>query len=204
MDWPNLKKYELENKLIQINEDEKRIVFMGDSITEFWKERAPDFFNRNSYINRGISGQTTSQMLLRFRQDVIKLKPYAVVILAGINDIAENTGPISIENSFGNIVSMAELAKSNTIKIMLSSILPTNRFPWRPDIKPAEKITQFNKMLSQYAEENNLIYIDYYSEMVDLEKGLDKKFTKDRVHPNLAGYKAMQLLLEKAVQKLLL
>jgi len=201
MDWPNLRKYELENKNIPINEDEKRIVFMGDSITEFWKERDSDFFNSNSYINRGISGQTTSQMLLRFRQDVIELKPYAVIILAGINDIAENTGPISIENSFGNIVSMVELAKSNNIKIILSSILPADRFPWRPDIKPVEKITQFNKMLLQYAKENNLIYIDYYSEMVDSEKGLDKKFTKDRVHPNLAGYKIMRPLVEEAIEK---
>ncbi len=201
MDWPNLQKYATENESLGTAVAKNRIVWMGDSITEFWIATDGDFFKNKPYINRGISGQTTSQMLLRFRQDVINLKPEMVVILAGINDIAENTGPISLENILGNITSMAELAKANNIKVVLSSVLPANKFPWRPDLQPADKVIQLNTMLQKYCKDNNLAYIDYYSKMADSEKGLDVKFTNDGVHPTLSGYKIMEPLAEEAIAK---
>lgn len=201
MDWPNLQKYATENESLKTATSKNRIVWMGDSITEFWIAADSDFFKNKPYANRGISGQTTSQMLLRFRQDVINLKPEIVVILAGINDIAENTGPISLENILGNIISMAELAKANDIKVVLSSVLPANKFPWRPDLQPADKVIQLNTMLQKYCKDNNLIYIDYYSKMADSQKGLDAKFTNDGVHPTLSGYKIMEPLAEDAIAK---
>lgn len=195
-DWANLKKYATEN--FSVNKNSKNIVLMGDSITEFWKVTDNDFFEKNNLIDRGISGQTTSQMLLRFRQDVINLKPKTVVILAGINDIAENTGPISIENIFDNIKSMIELAQANKIKVILCSVLPANSFYWNTNIKPADKVIQLNKLLASYAKNNAIDYVDYYSEMVDSELGLQKKYGEDGVHPNITGYKVMEkLLLEK-------
>ena len=201
MDWPNLNKYAIENKNLSNVSNQDRIVLMGDSITEFWKTTDNTFFQNTTLINRGISGQTTSQMLLRFRQDAINLKPEIIVILAGINDIAENTGPISLENILGNILSMAELAKTNNIKIVLSSVLPANKFPWRPDLQPAEKVIELNAMIEKYCQENKIPYIDYYSKMVDNQKGLDAKFTNDGVHPTLAGYKIMEPLLKEALAK---
>lgn len=204
MDWPNLNKYAEENAQLKTpTAKEKRVVFMGNSITEFWKRDDPAFFEGRPYIDRGISGQTTSQMLLRFRPDVINLKPKVVVILAGINDIAENTGPISLENIFGNIVSMAELARANNIKVVLSSVLPALDFYWRPGLQPAEKVIKLNAMIKRYCEKNNIPYADYFSAMVDAEKGLDKKYTNDAVHPTLAGYKVMEPIVEKAIQKAL-
>ena len=201
MDWPNLNKYAIENQNLSNVSNQDRIVLMGDSITEFWKTTDNTFFQNTTLINRGISGQTTSQMLLRFRQDAINLKPEIIVILAGINDIAENTGPISLENILGNILSMAELAKTNNIKIVLSSVLPANKFPWRPDLQPAEKVIELNAMIEKYCQENKIPYIDYYSKMVDNQKGLDAKFTNDGVHPTLAGYKIMEPLLKEALAK---
>lgn len=201
MDWPNLQKYATENESLKTASAKNRIVWMGDSITEFWIATDGDFFKNKPYANRGISGQTTSQMLLRFRQDVISLKPEIVVILAGINDIAENTGPISLENILGNIISMAELAKTNDIKVVLSAVLPANKFPWRPDLQPADKVIQLNTMIEKYCKNNNLVYIDYYSKMVDSQKGLDAKFTNDGVHPTLSGYKIMEPLAEDAIAK---
>ena len=201
MDWPNLKKYTPENQDLASVSNKGRIVLMGDSITELWKMTDTDFFQNSGYINRGIGGQTTSQMLLRFRQDVINLKPEIVIILAGINDIAENTGPISLENVFGNIISMAELAKANKIKVVISSVLPANKFPWRPDILPAEKVIELNVMLEKYSKENKIPYINYYHKMVDSKKGLDAKLTADGVHPILSGYKIMEPLLEEAIAK---
>ncbi|MEO5943591.1 MAG: SGNH/GDSL hydrolase family protein [Ferruginibacter sp.] len=204
MDWPNLKKYADSNKLLPPKMPaEKRVVFMGNSITEGWKRADSSFFANREFIDRGISGQTTPQMLLRFRPDVIDLKPDAVVILAGINDIAENTGPITLEAVFGNIVSMAELAKANNIKVLLCSVLPANTFPWRLEIKPAEKVISLNAMLETYAKKNNLTYVNYYPAMVDDEKGLDKRYTKDGVHPTLEGYKIMDALVVAAIKKTL-
>lgn len=195
-DWANLKKYATEN--MNLNKTSNNVVLMGDSITEFWKVTDNDFFKDNNLIDRGISGQTTSQMLVRFREDVINLKPKTVVILAGINDIAENTGPITLEAIFGNIKSMIELAQANKIKVILCSVLPANSFYWNTNIKPAAKVVQLNKLLSSYAKEKSIAYVNYYSEMVDSELGLQKKYGEDGVHPNITGYKVMEkLLLEK-------
>lgn len=201
LDWPNLKKYAAENKALPpVGDNNNRVVFMGNSITEGWKLNDSSFFCTD-YIDRGISGQTTPQMLLRFRQDVIDLHPYAVVILAGINDIAENTGPITLEAVVGNIISMAELAKANNIRVILCSVLPANTFPWRPQIYPADKVIALNTMIKAYADANNITYVDYYTPMVDSKKGLDKKYTDDGVHPTLAGYKVMEPLVVAAINK---
>lgn len=198
MDWANLSKYQNQN-LDVMQAGFTPIVFMGDSITEFWSNYDSSFFTDNGFVNRGISGQTTSQMLLRFRQDVIQLKPSKVVILAGINDIAENTGPISIENIKGNIISMVELAKANHIEVIICSVLPANKFDWNHKIQPADKVIELNKLIQKFAQENALTYVDYYSEMVDNNKGLKKIYGDDGVHPNKEGYKIMEQLLYKAI-----
>jgi len=203
-DWANLKKYAEANKNLPPKAaGEERIIFMGNSITEFWAKIDSSFFANRSYIDRGISGQTSSQMLLRFRQDVINLKPTVVVILAGINDIAENKGPIALEDVFGNIVSMAQLAEENKIKLILSSVLPAYNFSWHPGLQPAEKIVKLNSMIKSYCQENNIAYVDYYSDMVDERKGLDRRFTDDGVHPTIVGYKIMESLIERAIKKVL-
>ncbi len=176
---------------------------MGDSITEFWKYTDSSFFTNNSYIDRGISGQTTPQMLVRFRPDVIALRPAVVVILAGINDIAENTGPIALETVFGNIISMAELALYNKIRVVISSVLPANEFPWRKGLAPADKVIRLNAMLQNWCAAKKIVYADYYSKMVDENKGLDKKYGDDGVHPNLAGYKLMELVIQEGIRKAL-
>ena len=192
-DWANLKKYEKENQ--SLTPSSKSVVFMGDSITEFWKPNDSTFFSANSFIDRGISGQTTPQMLLRFRQDVIDLKPSKVVILAGINDIAENTGPITVQQIMGNIISMTELAQANKIKVVLCSVLPANAFYWNPKLKPADKVIELNQRIKTYAQKHKITYVDYYTSMVDDNKGLLKKYGEDGVHPNLEGYKKMEALL---------
>ncbi|MFM1754657.1 MAG: hypothetical protein RLZZ236_1596 [Bacteroidota bacterium] len=202
-DWANLAKYETENSQLPFKQSgEKRIVLMGDSITEFWSQIQPAFFTNTSYINRGISGQTTPQMLIRFRPDVLNLHPDVVVILAGVNDIAGNSGPTTNDAIFGNIISMVELAKANGIKVILCSVLPANNFYWRPNNKASQTIIQLNQMIQLYAEENNIPYVDYHTAMTDSKNGLPIEFSEDGVHPNLNGYQTMQPLLEKAVQKL--
>ncbi len=199
-DWANLKKYASENQNIA-NQKGNKVVFMGDSITEFWQVNDGNFFVSNAFLNRGISGQTTPQMLLRFRQDVIALQPKVVVILAGINDIAENTGPITIEGIMDNIISMCQLAKANQIKVVLCSVLPANHFNWNPKIQPAEKVIALNKEIKAYASKNGITYVDYFSAMVNNENGLDKKYGEDGVHPNLEGYKVMEALLMEVIKK---
>ena len=203
-DWINLNKYAKSNESLGLpSADERRVVFMGNSITESWAVIDSSFFKDNGYIDRGISGQISSQMLLRFRQDVIDLKPAVVVILAGINDIAENDGPIALKDILGNIISMAQLAQGNNIKVIISSVLPAYDFPWHHGLKPAEKIIMLNSMIKSYCDENNIFYLDYYSKMVDERKGLDKKYTKDGVHPTYAGYKIMDPLAREAIEKVL-
>lgn len=203
-DWANLKKYAGENRRLNPPaKNEKRVVFMGDSITEFWKYTDSSFFSDNPYIDRGISGQTTPQMLVRFRPDVIELKPAVVVILAGINDIAGNTGPITLETVFGNIVSMAQLARSNNIRVVLCSVLPASDFPWRPGLQPAEKVRRLNDMIKSWCEKEQVVYVDYYSKMVNDQNGLDKKYGDDGVHPNLAGYRVMEPLVQQGIKKAL-
>lgn len=203
-DWPNLKRYQDANhKLAPPAKNETRVVYMGDSITDFWITNDSSFFKSNAYLDRGISGQTTGQMLLRFRQDVVELKPKVVVILAGINDIAENNGPERMEDVFGNIVSMAQLAKANHIKVVLASVLPAFELPWRPGINPVPQVKKLNALLKDYAEKNRIVYLDYFTAMADSRRGLPAELSKDGVHPNLAGYKVMEPLAQKAINKAL-
>ncbi len=203
-DWPNIGHYDDANlKLQPIVAGKITAVYMGDSITDFWMNYDSTFFAVNNYVDRGISGQTTGQMLVRFRQDVINLKPKVVVILAGINDIAQNNGPEKLEDVFGNIASMAELAKANNIKVVISSVLPANKLPWRPAITPTEKVILLNTLLKAYADQNHIVYLDYYSKMVDSEKGLPVNLAKDGIHPTLEGYKVMEPLAVKAVAQAL-
>ena len=176
-------------------------MFMGNSITEDWSNFDPDFFNENQYINRGIGGQTTPQMLLRFRQDVVDIKANTVVILAGINDIAENTGPITLNQILGNIISMCELAGQNNIRVILCSVLPANNFPWQPKINPTQKVNELNKMILEYANSKSITYVDYYSKMVDEQQGLIPSYGYDPVHPNLEGYVVMKHILSEVLKK---
>ena len=199
-DWPNLNRYQNENTILKpVEAGQKRIVFMGDSITEFWSTVNPEYFSGKPYVNRGISGQTTPQMLLRFRADVIALHPTAVVILAGVNDIAGNTGPMTIEMIRDNIFSMIELAKANHIKVILCSVLPAYDFPWKPNQEPIAKIKALNEILQNYAVANNIVYVDYYSAMVDDRKALKADYSNDGVHPNKIGYQVMAPLADKAI-----
>jgi len=203
-DWPNLERFKKENKMLGLPKNgELRVVFMGNSITQSWLVHSPEFFKKNNYINRGISGQTTPQMLLRFRADVIELQPKAVVILAGTNDIAGNTGPMTLEQISGNIISMVELAKANNIKVVLSSVLPAHVYAWRPGIHPDKKIPELNKMLKEYANRAHIIYLDYFSAMVDDRNGLPERLSKDGVHPTKEGYEVMEPLVDKAIQRAL-
>jgi len=201
-DWANLNRFKAENaNQVLPTPNEKRVVFMGNSITEGWVNIHPQFFAGKFYINRGISGQTTPQMLVRFRADVIKLKPRVVVILAGTNDIAGNTGPSTLEMIEDNIISMAQLAKANDIKVILCSVLPVYDYPWKPGLQPAEKIIALNKMIKAYADKSGCIYLDFFSSMVDERNGLKSEYSKDGVHPNEAGYNVMEPLTEVAIEK---
>ncbi|MBT8315148.1 MAG: SGNH/GDSL hydrolase family protein [Maribacter sp.] len=203
-DWANLEHFRADNaKLGLPKAKENRVVFMGNSITIGWLSTMPEFFDGKPYVNRGISGQTTPQMLLRFRQDVIALQPKVVVILAGTNDIAGNTGPSTLAMIADNIKSMAELAKAHGIKVVISSTLPAYDYPWKPGLKPAEKIVALNKMLKEYAEQNGHIYLDYFSAMADERNGLPKKYANDEVHPTKMGYEVMAPLAEAAISKAL-
>lgn len=183
-------------------QNENRVVFFGDSITDMWK--LDQYFPGKPYINRGISGQTTPQMLIRFRQDVVDLKPKAVVILAGTNDIAGNTGPMRLEDIETNLASMAELARAHEIRVIFASVLPVNNYtPESLELfaeRSPDKIVKLNLWLKDYCAANNLIYLDYFEAMVD-EKGLLKReFAEDGLHPNAAGYKAMAPLAEQAIE----
>lgn len=199
-DWADLNHFKKANTNVNPpTENEDRVVFMGNSITIGWINARPEFFEGKSWINRGISGQTTPQMLVRFRQDVIALKPKVVVILAGTNDIAGNTGPSTLEMVADNIKSMAELAHAHGIKVVLSSTLPAYDYPWKPGLEPAEKIIALNKMMKSYSDEKGHIYLDYFSAMVDKRNGLPKKYASDGVHPTKEGYKVMEPLVETAI-----
>jgi lysophospholipase L1-like esterase len=203
-DWANTSRFKDDNaKLGLPGSGEKRVVFMGNSITEGWIRTSPEFFTGKSYVNRGISGQTTPQMLVRFRPDVINLKPALVVILAGTNDIAGNTGPSTLEMIMDNLISMCELAKANKIKVVLSSVLPAFDYPWKPGMQPVEKIAALNAMIKNYADQNGIVYLDYYSAMADERKGLPKELSGDGVHPNKKGYDVMAPLAEAAIKKAL-
>ena len=202
-DWANFEKYASSNAIVKTLPTSKRkVVFMGNSITEGWVREDSSFFRNNGFIGRGISGQVTSQMLVRFRQDVIALQPQAVVILAGTNDIAGNNGIISLENIFGNIVSMAELAKAHGIKVVISSVLPASDYPWSPGKSPNIQIPKINTMLENYCRKNGIVYADYYKKMANSKNGLDKELSKDGVHPTLAGYKIMESVILPVIKKI--
>ena len=197
-DWPNLNRYKKENYDLNLDLNEgNRVIFMGDSITEGWSALYPDFFKKRNYVNRGISGQTTPQMLIRFRSDVIDLLPKTVVILAGTNDIAENTGPSNIKMITDNIFSMAELGNAHSIKIVLCSVLPVFKYSWKNIIDPPSYIYEVNSMIEEYCLKNNYKYLDYYSSMVDERKGLMESLTEDGVHPNEKGYEVMSQLFQE-------
>ena len=200
-DWPNLQRFQQDNAQVDAEKNINRVVFMGNSITEGWSRIHPEFFEGKEYINRGIGGQTTPQMLVRFRQDVIDLKPKVVVILAGINDIAGNTGPSTQKMITDNIFSMAEIAQANGIEVLICSVLPAADFPWRPGMEPAQKVVDLNQALSAYAQENNHTYVDYFSAMVNDKNGLKDELGTDGVHPNKAGYLVMEPILEAALKK---
>ncbi|MGB5438013.1 MAG: SGNH/GDSL hydrolase family protein, partial [Maribacter sp.] len=201
-DWANLEQFRADNAKMGLPEvDEDRVVFMGNSITIGWLNTVPEFFDDKSYINRGISGQTTPQMLLRFRQDVIALQPKVVVILAGTNDIAGNTGPSTLEMIADNIKSMSELAVAHGIKVVISSVLPAYDYPWKPGLQPSQKIVALNKMLKEYAGQNGHVYLDYFSVMADQRDGMPKKYAHDEVHPTKLGYEVMAPLAEAAISK---
>jgi len=209
-DWPNLARYREANRSIATpGAGEARVVFMGDSITDAWPQpRFGAFFPGKPYIGRGISGQTTPQMLLRFRPDVIALKPKAVIILAGTNDIAGNTGPMTDEQISGNLASMAELAKANGIRVIFSSILPVSEYHVRPGDtappqttrRPMARITALNAWMKEYAAANGHAYLDYFSAMTDAKGLLRAELSEDDLHPNAAGYAIMAPLAEAAIQ----
>ncbi|MCF8266871.1 MAG: SGNH/GDSL hydrolase family protein [Ignavibacteriales bacterium] len=203
-DWANLAKYRTQNeKLGSPADGEKRIVFFGDSITEGWEGSDPAFFRNKLYINRGIGGQTTPQMLIRLRQDVISLNPAVVVILAGTNDIAGNTGPSTLEMIEDNLASMSDIAVANGIRVVLCSVLPAMDYPWKKGLEPAPKIAELNKWIRTYSAKKGIVYLDYYSEMADSQGGLKAEFTYDGVHPNKAGYEFMAPLAEKVIAEVL-
>ncbi len=183
-----------------------QVVFMGNSITEGWLQLSPEFWTDKPYLNKGISGQVTSEMLLRFRKDVIDVRPKVVVILAGINDIAQNRGFISIPDIAANIKAMADLAIVHEITVVLCSVLPAKDFPWRPGLEPVDKVIELNRLISAYAKQKDFFYVDYYSATVDENGGLkvpEYTTADDLVHPNPAGYKVMESVLQPILKKAL-
>jgi len=199
-DWAQLGHFDTANKeLPDAKTNESRVVFMGNSITIGWSDHQPEFFEGKPYVNRGISGQTTPQMLVRFREDVIDLKPKVVIILAGTNDIAGNTGPSSLQMIADNLMSMAELAEANGIKVVLCSVLPAYDYPWAQGLNPNEKIPLLNNMIKSYAGRKGFVYLDYFSSMTDGKNGLREDLGSDGVHPNKKGFEVMAPLAEKAI-----
>ena len=188
-DWAKFYRYSDANAAVTAK---PRAVFMGDSITDNWLKKDADFFTSNNFAGRGISGQTTSHILVRFRRDVIDLAPKYVVILAGTNDIAKNNGDITLENILGNIESMCELAKAHKIKPIICSVLPAAAYRWRKEIKPADEIVKLNRMLYEYAKSKKIPYVDYHSVLKDENNGLPEVHAADGVHPNIDCYKIME------------
>lgn len=203
-DWPNLARYRADNiALAPAAAGETRVVFLGDSITDRWGRKVGTFFSGKPYINRGISGQTTPQMLLRFQQDVIHLHPAVVVLLGGTNDIAQNTGPSSPAMIEDNIESMAILAKANGIRLVIASVLPAARYRWRPEVNGVADIRELNAWIKTFCETHHLVYLDYYSVMADEVGGMKQGLSSDEVHPTEAGYRLMAPLAEAAIREAL-
>lgn len=200
-DWAKFGRYEQANLHIPAK---VRAVFMGDSITDHWDKYDHNFFSDNDFLGRGISGQTTSEMLVRFRQDVIDLHPEVVLIMAGTNDIAQNNGFIKPENTLGNIISMCELAHANGIEVILCSVPPVSRFAWRPEIEPAQKVVELNAMIRDYATSHDIFYLDYYRHLVGDDGGIPEKWSHDTCHPNAECYRTiMEPLAMEAIDKVL-
>ena len=201
-DWAWLGRYRADNAALGAPKPgEDRVVFMGNSITEGWARYFPTMFAGKPYVDRGISGQTTPQMLVRFRQDVVALKPAVVVILAGINDIAGNTGPSSLEMIEDNLASMTEIAQANGIRVVLSSVLPAYDFPWRHGMEPAPKVEALNAWIRRYAAAHHAVYLDYWTPLHDARGGLPDSLASDGVHPTEKGYALMAPLAEAAIRK---
>lgn len=201
-DWANLAAYRLANhEVAATGMDSRRVVFIGDSITEFWDKGRAGFFSGPHYVNRGISGQTTPQMLVRFRQDVIALRPRAVVILAGTNDIAGNTGPSSDEEIEGNIASMVELARAHRIRVVLATLVPAGRYPWAPQADPANRIWRINAWIRGFAQERHIALADFYTPMATPDGALRADLGDDGVHPNAAGYAVMEAVLRPLLKR---
>lgn len=201
LDWANLEKYKGANQeLKKSNSGKDRIVFIGDSITEGWSDFSPEFFQQNNFVNRGISGQTTPQMLIRLKPDAVHLDPKMIVINGGTNDIAGNTGPSTPEMIIDNLCSMAEIAIKNNIDVALTTILPVYKYPGNDEVADPPKIISFiNSSLEEYCKKNSLICVDYYSSMVDGKKGLKSEYGNDGVHPTKEGYEVM----EKAIKNVI-
>jgi len=202
-EWANVARFQTDNAKIIAANTPVKAVFMGNSITEGWPMADAFFFNSPGFINRGISGQTTPQMLLRFKQDVISLDPKVVVILAGTNDIAGNTGPTTVHEIFGHIESMASLAAASGIQVVLCSVLPVYDYPWKPGLEPAGKIVRLNEKLKVLSIEKGYVYADYFSAMANEKNGLQEALGSDGVHPNLKGYKIMEPIVLKAIDSAL-
>lgn len=204
-DWADLGHFAAANaELGAPARNEERVVFLGDSITAGWSEASPAFFDGRAYIERGISGQTTPQMLVRFRADIVDLEPEAVVILAGTNDLAGNTGPATNEMIQGNLASMAEIAAANGIRVILASILPAEDYFWSPGAEPpAPRIRAINEWLEAYADDQDHIYLDFHSALVADDDGLQASYTSDGVHVTAAGYGVMEALVEAAIDEAL-
>ncbi|MFQ3340482.1 MAG: lysophospholipase L1-like esterase [Flavobacteriaceae bacterium] len=203
-DWANFNQFKESNiALSSLKKGEQRVVFMGNSITIGWLQSRANFFREKPYVNRGISGQTTPQMLVRFRADVIDINATIVVILAGTNDIAGNTGPSTLEMIFDNIKSMTEIGKANGVKIILCSVLPAYNYPWSPGLEPNIKIPKLNAMIKEYAAENNVFYLDYFSALNDGNNGIIPAYTYDGVHLTKEGYELLEPMLEQAIDRVL-
>ena len=204
MDWPNFKQFEeLNTKLPKMKKNKNRVVFMGNSITIGWLQTNPNFFKDKNYVNRGISGQTTPQMLVRFRADVVDINADVVVILAGTNDIAGNTGPVTLKMIANNLKSMTEIAQANGIKVILCSVLPAYDYPWSPGKKPNIKIPKLNSMIKDFAKESGAFYLDYFKALNDGNNGIIKEYSNDGVHLTAKGYHVLEPMLEKALEKVL-
>jgi lysophospholipase L1-like esterase len=202
-DWANLNRFQAENaRLGPPAPGEDRVIFYGDSITEGWPRRGA-FFPGKAYLNRGISGQTTPQMLLRFEQDVVHLQPKVVIILAGTNDIAGNTGPSTQQMIQDNFVAMADIARANHIRVIFTSVLPVADYPWKKGMEPVGKIHDLNIWLKSFSAQNNLGYVDYFSAMADAAGGMKEGISIDGVHPNKAGYDIMEPLASAAIAQAL-
>ena len=201
LDWPNLGRYRAENEKLKTSGTDKiKTIFIGDSITEGWSLNDPEFFSRNNFVNRGVGGQTSPQMLIRFKPDAVNLKPKMIIINAGTNDIAANTGPASPEMIIDNICSMAEIGLKNDIRIALSTILPVYKYPWNEKVTNVpDRISKVNTALQKYSEKHSLIFIDFFKSMVNEQRGLKSAYGVDGVHPTKQGYEEMSNVIKNTI-----